>query len=128
MEERFQFGENWSRFLSVVDESHVTEAKARLAELLGDIKGKTFLDIGSGSGIHSLAAIRLGADRVVSFDFDPKCVACTVEMKRRFAPEANWLIQQGSALDADYLKSLGKFEYCLFLGGFASQRRHVDRA
>jgi len=108
-DKRFQFGDNWSHFLPVIDESHITEAKARLTELLGDIKGKTFLDIGSGSGIHSLAAIRLGASHVVSFDFDPKCVACTMEMKRRFAPEANWVIQQGSALDSEYLNSLGKF-------------------
>src|ERR1700744_4733542 len=107
---RFQFGENWSNFLSVVDESHIAEASARLSELLGDISGKTFLDIGSGSGIHSLAAVRLGASRVVSFDYDPKSVSCTQEMKRRFAPDSSWTIQQGSALDEDYLRSLGKFD------------------
>jgi SAM-dependent methyltransferase len=108
--ERFQFGENWSSFLSVVDESHIAEATARLSELLGDISGKAFLDIGSGSGIHSLAAVRLGASRVVSFDYDPKSVSCTQEMKLRFAPGSPWTIQQGSALDEDYLRSLGKFD------------------
>ncbi|HEX4604311.1 MAG TPA: SAM-dependent methyltransferase, partial [Candidatus Angelobacter sp.] len=56
--ERFQFGENWARFLSVVDEDRIANAAARLSELLGDIRGKSFLDVGSGSGIHSLAAIR----------------------------------------------------------------------
>ena len=34
------------------------------------LAGKVFLDIGCGSGIHSLAALRLGAERVISFDYD----------------------------------------------------------
>jgi 2-polyprenyl-6-hydroxyphenyl methylase/3-demethylubiquinone-9 3-methyltransferase len=108
--ERFQFGENWTRFLSVVNEARIAEATARLSELLGDINGKSFLDVGSGSGIHSLAAIRLGASRVLSFDYDTKSVACTAELKRRFAPNANWQIQPGSVLDEQYLRSLGKFD------------------
>ncbi|HEY2170529.1 MAG TPA: class I SAM-dependent methyltransferase, partial [Candidatus Angelobacter sp.] len=108
--ERFQFGENWTRFLSLVDEDRITEACGRLAEIVGDIGGKFFLDAGSGSGIHSLAAIRLGAARVLSFDYDPKSVACTAEMKRRFAPMANWQVEAGSALDEQYLRSLGQFD------------------
>ena len=108
--ERFQFGENWTRFLSLVDEERIAQACARLAEMLGDLSGKTFLDAGSGSGIHSLAAVRLGAARVLSFDYDPKSVACTAEMKRRFASMANWQIEPGSALDEQYLRSLGQFD------------------
>jgi SAM-dependent methyltransferase len=108
--ERFQFGENWTRFLSVVDENRIAEATARLSELLGDISGKSFLDVGSGSGIHSLAALRLGASRVLSFDCDTKSVACTAELKRRFAPMANWQVETGSALDEQYLRSLGPFD------------------
>ncbi len=109
--DRFQFGENWLRYLAVVGEEHVREASQRLAELLGDISGKSFLDVGCGSGIHSLAAIRLGAARVHSFDRDPQSVQCALEMKRRFAPEAgHWSVESGSVLDADYLRSLGKFD------------------
>jgi hypothetical protein len=108
--ERFQFGENWTRFLSLVDEDRIAQAIARLSEMLGDISGKSFLDVGSGSGIHSLAALRLGASRVLSFDYDSKSVACTAEMKRRFAPMANWQIETGSALDEQYLRSLGQFD------------------
>src|SRR5206468_3538124 len=66
--ERFDFGENWTQFLSVVDEDRIAQACAGLAEIVGDISGKSFLDVGSGSGIHSLAAVRLGAVRVLSFD------------------------------------------------------------
>ena len=110
MESRFQFGENWTRFLSVVNETRITEATARLSELLGDINGKSFLDVGSGSGIHSLAAIRLGASRVLSFDYDIKSVACTAELKRRFAPNSNWQIQPRFRAGQQYLRSLGKFD------------------
>src|SRR5579859_4682592 len=99
--ERFQFGENWARFLAVVDEEKIAYAAERLSDLVGDLRGKSFLDVGSGSGIHSLAAIRLGAARVLSFDYDRKSVACTNELKRRYAPLANWSIQSGSVLDAD---------------------------
>lgn len=107
---RFEFGENWTNFLSLVDEERIAQASARLAEIAGDISGKSFLDAGSGSGIHSLAAVRLGAARVLSFDYDPKSVACTAEMKRRFAPMASWQVEAGSALDKEYLRSLGPFD------------------
>ena len=74
--------------------------------------GISFLDIGSGSGLSSLAARRLGAT-VTSFDFDPDSVACTVELKRRFYPDDGddtWLVQQGSVLDEGYLTALGTFD------------------
>src|SRR5580765_2601239 len=109
-EVRFRFGQNWTNFLSIVDERRIAEATARMSEVLGDIRGKTFLDVGSGSGIHSLAAIRLGASRVLSFHYDSQSVACTSELKRRFAPMANWQVEKGSALDEQYLRSLGPFD------------------
>ena len=74
------------------------------------LAGKTFLDIGSGSGLFSLAALRLGAT-VHSFDYDDKSVACTNEMRRRFAPDSqNWKIEQGSILDDEYVAALGQFD------------------
>lgn len=109
---RFAFGANWSRFLSVLDDERIAEAEKSLCTMLDveDLQGKTFLDIGSGSGLSSLAARRLGA-RVHSFDYDPQSVACTAELKRRYFPrDPDWRIEQGSALDADYLRSLGRFD------------------
>ncbi len=108
--EHFQFGENWTRFLTLVDDDRIAQAAARLSEILGDIRGKSFLDVGSGSGIHSLAALHLGACRVFSFDYDTKSVACTAELKLRFAPMAEWRVEPGSALDEGYLRSLGQFD------------------
>ena len=96
--------------MSVVDESRVQQAVERLSSLVGNLRGKSFLDIGCGSGIHSLAAVRLGATRVLSFDYDLKSVECSKEMKHRFAPGANWDIQQGSIIDPDYLRGLAAFD------------------
>ena len=108
---RFEFGKNWSRFLALLNESRIQEAETSLKSMLGnDLSGKTFLDIGSGSGLFSLAARRLGA-RVHSFDFDPHSVACTAELKRRFFPnDPFWKVEEGSILEPTYLDSLGQFD------------------
>ena len=110
--ERFEFGRNWSNFLRVVDEEKIDRAVASLRRLLGvdSLAGATFLDIGSGSGLFSLAAHRLGA-RVRSFDYDAQSVACTVEVRRRFGtPGSDWTVERGSILDEAYVRSLGQFD------------------
>ena len=110
--ERFKFGENWSRFLKVLNDERIFEAEKSLKQMLGveDLEGKSFLDIGSGSGLFSLAARRLCA-RVHSFDYDPQSVATTRELKRRYFPgDSDWTVEEGSVLDRDYLESLGKFD------------------
>jgi 2-polyprenyl-3-methyl-5-hydroxy-6-metoxy-1,4-benzoquinol methylase len=110
--ERFEFGRNWSRFLALFDEGRLVKAEESLRRMLEveDLAGKRFLDIGSGSGLFSLAARRLGAS-VHSFDYDPQSVACTAELKRRyFHGDRDWTIQEGSALDQEFLKSLGTFD------------------
>jgi 2-polyprenyl-3-methyl-5-hydroxy-6-metoxy-1,4-benzoquinol methylase len=110
--ERFEFGENWRRFLSVLDEERIVEAERSLRQMLGteDLRGRSFVDVGSGSGLFSLAAVRLAADRVHSFDFDPSSVACTAELRRRYGAGANWTVEQGSALDEAYLGGVGTFD------------------
>jgi SAM-dependent methyltransferase len=77
---------------------------------LESLEGLIFLDIGSGSGLFSLAARRLGAT-VHSFDFDPQSVACAQELRRRYFPgDEHWRIERGSALDSNYLDALGEFD------------------
>src|ERR1035438_5515350 len=110
--ERFAFGENWWRFLSILDERRIAQAEDSLRGMLGvsDLQGKTFLDIGCGSGLFSLAARRLGAC-VHCFDYDPQSVACAQELRRRYFPEdTDWRIEEGSALDGNYLAGLGSFD------------------
>lgn len=110
--ERFEFGKNWSRFLELLDDTRIERAEESLRQMLEveDLSGQSFLDIGSGSGLFSLAARRLGA-RVHSFDYDPHSVACTTELRRRYFPgDRDWKIEEASALDTDYVKSLGEFD------------------
>ncbi len=110
--ERFEFGKNWTRFLSTLTEPQIQHAVQSLRDMLGvaGLDGRTFLDVGSGSGLFSLAARRLGA-RVHSLDFDPSSVACTQELRRRYFPgDPAWVVQEGSALDRAYMNSLGQFD------------------
>ncbi|MGQ0760410.1 MAG: class I SAM-dependent methyltransferase [Acidobacteriota bacterium] len=110
--QRFKFGENWSRFLGVLDDERIARARASLSAMLEveTLEGQSFLDIGSGSGLFSLAARQLGA-RVHSLDYDPRSVACTRELRRRyFNNDPEWTIEEGSALDRGYVQSLGEFD------------------
>jgi SAM-dependent methyltransferase len=109
---RFAFGENWARFLTVLNEDRIRSAERSLCQMLQveNLADKTFLDIGSGSGLFSLAARRLGA-KVHSFDYDSQSVACTAELRRRYFPDdPEWKVEQGSALDVAYLQTLGTFD------------------
>jgi SAM-dependent methyltransferase len=110
--ERFQFGDNWAAFLRLLNEERIRSAEDSLKAMLEleRLDGIRFLDAGSGSGLFSLAARRLGA-KVVSFDYDPQSVACTAELRRRyFSDDGDWEVGQGSVLDAAFLKGLGAFD------------------
>ncbi|MEV4526439.1 methyltransferase domain-containing protein [Streptosporangium sp. NPDC049304] len=140
--ERFAFGRNWKAFVARVDESRVQRAIDSLRATLEveDLAGRTFLDVGCGSGLFSLAAHRLGA-RVHSFDSDAEAVESAVRLRHAFAPDssrtveggatgtprmtereaadtsqmleerdASWTIERGSILDDGYLAGLGTFD------------------
>src|SRR5437763_15473643 len=86
LKDRFEFGENWLAFVERIDDDAISEAQGALRSMLGleTFGGRSFLDVGSGSGLMSVAAMRLGAARVHSFDFDLKSVECTRELRRRY--------------------------------------------
>ena len=110
--DRFEFGKNWSQFLELLDANRISEAETSLKQMLDveSLEGLSFIDIGSGSGLFSLAARRLGA-RVHSFDYDPHSVACTTELRRRYFPnDDEWKVEEASVLDEKYLASLGNFD------------------
>ncbi|TWU38990.1 bifunctional 3-demethylubiquinone-9 3-methyltransferase/ 2-octaprenyl-6-hydroxy phenol methylase [Novipirellula aureliae] len=111
-EVRFGFGANWKAFLESLDEARIQEAVASLREnlLCESYAGKRFLDIGSGSGLFSLAAHRLGCD-VVSIDYDRESVACTKRLKEQFGDSSrSWSIDRGSVLDPAFMNSIGTFD------------------
>jgi 2-polyprenyl-3-methyl-5-hydroxy-6-metoxy-1,4-benzoquinol methylase len=110
LENRFAFGANWARFLARLTPERISLAERSLTDWLGELRGRTFLDIGSGSGLFSLAARNLGA-RVHSFDYDPQSVACTEELRRRYhRGDTGWTVERGSALDEPYVRALGTFD------------------
>ena len=110
--ERFAFGANWKKFLDRMTRDSVVEAIRSLQQMLHveSLTGKSFLDVGCGSGLFSLAARELGA-LVTSFDYDPMSVACTQRMRDLFRPgDTDWRIDEGSALDEEYTETLGRFD------------------
>jgi 2-polyprenyl-6-hydroxyphenyl methylase/3-demethylubiquinone-9 3-methyltransferase len=107
--ETFSFGANWRWFLDqYMTDGQADEARESLSEFLGlsDLKGKTFLDIGCGSGLFSLGAHRLGAERVVSFDVDPQSVECCEHLWERAGKPDNWTVLSGSILDSAFVSNL----------------------
>jgi len=110
LEERFAFGANWLNFLTKLSDARIRAAEASLTAHLGALHGRSFLDVGSGSGLFSLAARNLGA-AVVSFDYDPQSVACTELLRERYHPgDPDWTVFRGSALDGPMLAALGQFD------------------
>jgi 2-polyprenyl-6-hydroxyphenyl methylase/3-demethylubiquinone-9 3-methyltransferase len=115
---KFSFGKNWLNFWEKsFSEQILSESVKSLAGFLDDfsLRDKTFLDVGCGSGIHSLSALKLGAKSVVSFDADSDSVLCT-EKVRDYSKikESDWLVKKGSILDDNFIGSLGNFDviYC----------------
>jgi ribosomal protein L11 methyltransferase len=48
-----------------------------------DLVGKTVVDFGCGSGILSLAALKLGAKKVIGIDIDPQALQASLENAKR---------------------------------------------
>jgi SAM-dependent methyltransferase len=102
----FSFGKNWEQFVRTnFSEERIEIARQHLLGFLDmkDLQGKHFLDIGCGSGIHSLAAFNSNARRIVSFDVDPYSVATTKRIHELYGRPANWHISQGSILDHQFI-------------------------
>jgi 2-polyprenyl-6-hydroxyphenyl methylase/3-demethylubiquinone-9 3-methyltransferase len=112
VESHFSFGENWAQYAEKIDERRIEEAEKSLIRLVGreSIQKRTFLDIGCGSGLFSLAALRLGCQRLLAVDLDPNSVQTTRKTLERYAPAgANWDCRRISVFDLDPAK-VGTFD------------------
>ena len=109
---RYEFGKNWTRFVekSATDE-RVDIAKRHILAFVGrdSLDGLDFLDIGCGSGIHSLAAHQAGAGKIHGFDYDENSVNATNIMRGRAGEPQNWTVERGDVLNDEYVASLGKW-------------------
>lgn len=109
IEERYPFGKNWQRFIQKnFNDKRLKKAKSSLLEVLrlSNLNGYSFLDIGCGSGLHSLAALRSGASRVVSFDIDSDAVDIAKYLRYKEGNPSQWEVRQGSILDDVFMYSL----------------------
>lgn len=108
----FSFGENWRDYLTTVTPSDIQTARRDIEHWLGaeSVVGRSVLDIGSGSGIHSLAFHLLGAGSVTSLDRDPHSVEATRTVWREAGEPERWTVLAGSVLDERFLRSLGQFD------------------
>ena len=105
----FSFGKNWEQFIRTnFSEERIEIARQHLLNFLDmrDLAGKYFLDIGCGSGIHSLAAFKSSAQRIASFDVDPYSVATTQKIHEMYGSPPNWQVIHGSILEDTFLRTV----------------------
>ena len=107
----FDFGGNWSSYSGLIDEDRIRDAEAALGKLIPgeEIVGKSFLDIGCGSGLHIVAASRLGAGRLVGIDIDPKSVATAEDVLNRHGKGVHGSIMRASVFDLGP-EGIGQFD------------------
>lgn len=103
----FEFGKNWDDYSRLIDDEAIAEAERGVLNLIPAeaIRGATWLDIGSGSGLHSLAASRLGAKEVTTIDIDKDSVATTKKVLAAHGVSAKVL--ERSVFEID---DLGQFD------------------
>ncbi len=99
----FRFGENWLSFSSLIDEPRIAEAARGLQKLIPaeDLEEKRFLDIGCGSGLSMVAALRLGAAEVVGTDIDRDSVLAARDVLSRYAAPRAWDLRHCDVFDME---------------------------
>ena len=107
---RFSFGANWQDYLEGLSESRIQVAREDIETWLGKgaLEGKRVIDIGCGSGIHSMVFHRLGARETLSFDLDENSVAATRSLWEREGKPSTWTVRCGSILDDRLVRELAE--------------------
>lgn len=107
----FSFGKNWYNFVeNNITNSVIESVRFDIIKWL-NVKNKTIIDIGCGSGLSSLIFNNEKAKYIYSFDYDIDSVKSTIYTKdKNKITNDNWVIQQGDILNDNYVKSLGKFD------------------
>ncbi len=113
MFKNFDFGSNWERFSKRhIDHERLEMARESLKALLEkkNLVGKSFLDVGCGSGLFSMAAHQLGAKKIVGIDVNPRCVEISQANRDLLVPRAPIEFYVASALEPEQLKPFGTFD------------------
>jgi 2-polyprenyl-3-methyl-5-hydroxy-6-metoxy-1,4-benzoquinol methylase len=112
-EQRFEFGKNWHDFIQKnFDKEKVQISKRHILEFMGrpNLNGLSILDIGCGSGLHSIAMLDAGADRVDGFDYDANSINASKFVQAQVGNPPNWAAEQGSVLDDAYVDKLPLYD------------------
>ncbi len=99
----FEFGKNWADYSKNIGDTEINDARHELGRLLAteSLQGKPFLDIGCGSGIHSLAALQMGAATVHAIDLDPDSVSTTRSVLETYWDKNNYQIEKMNIFDVN---------------------------
>lgn len=112
----FWFGRNWKNYVkNVVDEKVLSEAMLSLVKYVPDgmnernfYFGKVFIDVGCGSGLFSLSALKLGCKEVISFDIQDESLEAVNLLKAKFnyllPPNYSWSVFKGDILDENIVQ------------------------
>lgn len=101
IDSHFEFGQNWRSYAANLSGPEIDNATEALRTLLQieNLEGRRFLDIGCGSGIHALAALRLGAMEVLALDIDPDSVDTARRLLAQHAPGHTAEVRVASIFD-----------------------------
>ena len=110
-EKHFAFGANWKSYVELVGDREIEQAKKGLLKLVpeAELRGRAFLDIGCGSGLHALAAAQLGISRIVAIDYDPDSADTAKALLERFRIAIPWRVERADLFDLDAAQ-LGRFD------------------
>lgn len=112
-DKRFEFGKNWHHYIEKnFSTERVNVSKQHMLSFLqrDNLNDITFLDIGCGSGLHSLAALQSGAKKIYGLDYDINSVKATQFIRNKVGEPSNWSVEQGSVLDEAYMSGLPQFD------------------
>ena len=87
---------------------------------LGDIQGKTVIDLGCGNGIFSIGSSLLGAKRVVGVDVDPKALDAARVNSENMGVEID-------LVESDIASFQGRGDTVIQNPPFGAQRKGADR-
>lgn len=111
----FSFGKNWESYSKKkLNDEKLLQAKKSIESLVSERNfiQKSFIDVGCGSGIFTLAASELGASPCLGVDVDPDSIRTSEINRGAFSKNKNKNIhfKMGSALDQSFMNTLGQFD------------------
>lgn len=112
---KFKFGENWLRFNKLINRKKILQARNSLKKYKISYMNKSFLDVGCGSGLFSLAASTLGCKKIYSVDVDDSSIKSTKILRENFnRKNLNWNIEKVSLIRDSFTKKCKNYDiiYC----------------